>query len=552
MSSTGKRNTAATQGVSSTSLVLATSLFIVLLCNLTFFRHLLEVYPLAAGNLAFVISVGLLQFALLVLFLGLICFRRTAKPVLIVILLSTAVAAYFIDAFDIVLDTGMIGNTLNTDVAEVRDLLNVKIFLYFIFLGILPSILVMRSRLRVETFPRQLARAFASTAVSALVIAVTLMTFSGQYTDFFREHKPLRYYSNPLFNIYSGVQYAARHGSHSGEAESRTVIGDDASTPADDNQRELVILVVGEAARADRFSLNGYARDTNPMLEAEEVVSFTNMRSCGTATMVSVPCIFSDLGREDFSNAKAAGRQNLLDVLKHAGVNVLWRDNNSSSKGVAVDVPYESFKDEDTNSICDSECRDVGMLVQLQDFVDAHPDGDIFVVLHQMGNHGPAYYKRYPQDFARFLPACDTSQLQDCSGEELGNAYDNAILYTDYFLARVVDFLKANDSAFETAMFYVSDHGESLGEGGIYLHGLPYFMAPDNQTHVASVLWLGDKFKVDRGHLRTIRDQPFSHDNVFHTVLGLMEVRTEVYRPDLDMLFDPRRLAAAEASAPQK
>lgn len=315
-------------------------------------------------------------------------------------------------------------------------------------------------------------------------------------------------------------------------------VGTDAHTPATDTDRDLIILVVGEAVRADHFSLNGYSRQTNPLLQQEDVISFSNMYACGTATATSVPCMFSIYPREQFNEGQAASTENLLDVLRHAGVHVLWRDNNSDSKGVALRVPYEDFRQPDRNSVCEVECRDEGMLAGLQEYIDAQTTGDIVIVLHQMGNHGPAYFKRYPPEFERFTPVCATNQLSDCSTEEIVNAYDNALLSTDAFLVKVIDLLKKNDQRFETAMVYLADHGESLGEYGVYLHGLPYAMAPDSQKHVAALLWFGDNFRIDRQAVLAKAAEHLSHDNLFHTMLGLLEIETVVYNPDLDITHD--------------
>lgn len=239
-------------------------------------------------------------------------------------------------------------------------------------------------------------------------------------------------------------------------------MGNDAKTPSNDPDRELVIMVVGETGRADHWSLNGYGHETNPLLSREDVINFPDFWSCGTFTSYSVPCMFSRLGREQFTPEKAKDEDNVLDILQRAGVSVLWRDNNSNSKGVADRVAYEDFKKPDKNPVCDEgECRDEGMLHGLQEYIDAQK-GDIMIVLHQMGNHGPAYYKRYPKAFERFTPACQTNDLGSCSKEEINNAYDNAIIYTDYFLSKAIALLKRNDKKFETAMLYVADHGESL------------------------------------------------------------------------------------------
>lgn len=246
--------------------------------------------------------------------------------------------------------------------------------------------------------------------------------------------------------------------------------------------------------------------------------------------------MFSVFGRSGYNDKKAHETENVLDVLKHAGVHVLWRDDNSSSKGVADRVTYEDFQSSKTNPVCDVECRDEGMLSGLQDHIDRRDRGDILIVLHQMGNHGPAYYKRYPKRFEKFTPVCRSNQLEECTNDRIENTYANAVLYTDYFLSRAIDLLKRNSDAFETALVYVSDHGESLGENGLYLHGLPHFMAPDSQKHVAALMWFGESFMIDKKAIRAKSNGSFSHDNLFHTLLGLMEVRTSVYNKNLDIL----------------
>ncbi|MGE5663728.1 MAG: phosphoethanolamine transferase, partial [Deltaproteobacteria bacterium] len=341
-------------------------------------------------------------------------------------------------------------------------------------------------------------------------------------------------YANPITWMYSAARYSVLP--LKSKAIAVRPIGTDAAIPASDTDRELIILVVGEAVRADRLSLNGYGKETNPYTAKEDVISFSRFYSSGTSTAVSVPCMFSVFGRSGYSDKRAHDTENLLDVLSHAGVHVLWRENNSSSKGVADRVAYEDYQNPKVNPVHDVECRDEGMLEGLQDYVDRIERGDILIVLHQMGNHGPAYYKRYPREFEKFTPVCGTNQMEECTREEIENAYANAVLYTDYFLSRVIDLLKKNTERFETAMVYVSDHGESLGENHIYLHGLPYFMAPDSQKHVAALMWFGKSFDIDKEALRAKAHLPFSHDHLFHTILGLMEVRTSVYNRKLDIL----------------
>jgi len=531
--------------LSSNQVIVGSALFLTAFANLAFFRNVLAAFDTLPGGHIHALSVGAVLVCTLMLVLSLLCVGRTLKPMLVVLFVLSACAAYFMDTYNVIIDSDMLTNVAVTDPAEVRDILTPRLGLYLLLLGILPAVVVLRLPVRPEGL-RQALRARALLALSALLGALALIFLSsGFYASFFREHKALRYYTNPTTPIYAAYRFISRRPAH--DPGPPRAIAEDAQRPDKDIDRELVIMVVGETARADRFSLNGYPRDTNPRLSKEDVVSFSQVEACGTSTAISVPCMFAIYDRDHFSGGKAAETENLLDVLVRAGVNVLWRDNNSDSKGVALRVPMEDYRSPRTNTLCDLECRDEGMLVGLQDYIDHHTTGDVLIVLHQLGSHGPAYYKRYPAEFRVFAPTCETNQLDICTQEEIGNTYDNTILYTDHFLSRVIDLLRANDRGFETAMLYVSDHGESLGESGLYLHGLPYLIAPDTQTHVPFVVWFGRHYDdVDLSAMRQLRDQPLSHDNIFHTLLGFFEIRTDVYDPKLDLLQLARDVAGAQ------
>jgi len=520
--------------ITQTKLILLATLFFVLFGNYAFYIHVLEIYPASLKNMGFLFSLPVVLACFIVLLLTLVSSRYTIKPVLILLLLLSSVAGYFMDNYNVVIDYVMIQNLVQTDIHEASDLFSLKLVLYFLLLGVLPSVFVYLAEIQPVTWKRAIITKTLSILITVLLALLVALPFSKSYTSFAREHTSLRYYTNPTYYIYSVGKYINQT-YNSGEVVVQS-LGTDAQVPATDLDRELVILVIGEAVRADRLSLNGYQRETTPLLQNEDVVSFSEMYSCGTSTSYSVPCMFSIFPRGVYSSSKGESSENLLDVLQHAGVQVLWRDNNSDSKKVATRVEYQDYKNPDVNPLCDDECRDIGMLVGLQEYIDRNQENDIFIVLHQMGNHGPAYYKRYPEDYERYTPVCRSNQFEECTTEEINNAYDNAILYTDYFLSQVIELLKKNTDRFETAMVYMSDHGESLGEHNVYLHGLPYAIAPDAQTHIGSVFWFGDNFKIDQKALRNKSTKQFSQDNLFHTVLGLLEIKTTVYDKNLDMV----------------
>jgi len=525
--------------ITQTQLILLTSLFLVAFDNYAFFTNLTKVYPMS-DNFGFVVSTALVNFFFTVLLLSLVSTKWTIKPIIITVLIVSSLTNYFMNAYHVVIDASMIRNMMQTNINESMDLLTLKQVLYFIFLGVLPSLYVYKVKIESRGFKTEILSRLKLIATAIVVIGLSIFLFSKYYTSFAREHKPLRFTVNPTYWIYSTGKYI--HKTFNSGPIVVKPIGEDAKVvkKADDNRSKLVIMVVGEAARADHFSLNGYERDTNPLLEKDDIINFSNMSSCGTSTAESVPCMFSKYDRSDYNYKKGITTENVLDVLKHTkDVAILWRDNNSDSKGVALRVPYEDFKIPKNNSICvEGECRDIGMLVGLDKFIEKNKGKDILIVLHQMGNHGPAYFKRYTKEFEKFTPTCKTNQLEDCTQQEITNAYDNAILYTDYFLDNVIKFLKKYDDRYDTAMIYMADHGESLGEKGVYLHGLPYFMAPDAQTHIGAVMWFGKHMSkvIDANALRQRSKKAYSQDNLFHTLLGIFNVKTKVYDPDMDML----------------
>ena len=516
------------------NLIILTALFFVVFDNIAFFTHSIDVYGLNGINVIYIISLAIVLFSFIIFLFTLLSSRYTTKPILIFTLMVSSSINYFMNNYNIIVDSDMIRNTLQTNYDESMDLLSIKLILYIVFLGILPSIMVYKTSISYEkSIKKEIFSKLKIVSISLLVIIIILFSFSKFYTSFFREYKPLRYYTNPTYWIYNIGKYVSE--TYTTNDTTIKVIASDAKIKDTQKPPKLVILVVGEAARADKFSLNGYNKETNPLLKQEDIINFSNFYSCGTSTAESLPCMFGIYPRDDYSYKKGRYTQNVLDILyKTNDIEIFWRDNNSDSKGVALRLKYKDYKSNKTNTVCDIECRDEGMLVGLDKLIKNKNKKNILIVLHQMGNHGPAYYKRYPKRFEVFTPVCKTNQLEKCTQDEINNAYDNAIIYTDYFLSKTINFLKKYDKEYETSMIYISDHGESLGEHGLYLHGLPYFMAPDEQKHVASVFWSNNKTYYQG----IDKDRYYSHDYLFHTLLGLFDVETNVYDKKLDLLKD--------------
>jgi lipid A ethanolaminephosphotransferase len=303
----------------------------------------------------------------------------------------------------------------------------------------------------------------------------------------------------------------------------------------------LVVLVMGETARADRFSLNGYERDTNRYTRAYDVVNFPRVTACGTSTAESVPCIFSGLGRASFSHDAAMGRESIVRAMQRLGVATFWRDNSTGCKEVCDEAHFEQRAGWADPELCDATgCFDELLLKGFDSLLDDR-SRDHLIVLHQRGSHGPAYNTDVPQWAKEYLPECNLPNLRNCEREAINNSYDNTILYTDYFLSRVIDELDKRSGDFDVAMLYVSDHGESLGENGLYLHGFPYAMAPREQTQVPMLMWASSAFYAARAHvdpqcLRRSAQRSTSHDAIFHTLLPIFRLESPLYDGDLDLL----------------
>jgi lipid A ethanolaminephosphotransferase len=532
-----------TQQMNVAACTLAASVFFVLACNLRFWKTFVD----ATGGFQFRnLPLYLASFLILVLVLNtlltLVAFRPVLKPFLIFLFIATSLAAYFMNQYGVSIDAAMMQNVFETDVREAAELGNWNLVVTVLLLGLLPSVFVWRVRLDAPPLIRNLLAKSSIVAVSLVVAAGTLVVNYKTYAPAFREHGELRYLVAPANYLYATIRYLSKKRRPPVVA----AIGTDAIKGpawAGRTRRSITVIVVGETARAMNFSLNGYERETNPLLSRQRgLINFSDVSSCGTATAVSVPCVFSVLGRQNYSEGRAKSQQGLLDVLSHAGFDVMWRDNNSGCKGVCDRVRFEDVSVPAAgNPFCNQEeCYDERLLDNLPKII-REARNDLVIVLHQKGSHGPAYWKRYPEKFGKWAPACRTSNLEKCPTRDIVAAYDNTILYTDYFLSKTIDILRDSSAkaGVDTAFLYFSDHGESLGERNLYLHGAPYIISPIEQRHVPLMLWLSDgflsRFHVDEKCLAARAGQPFSHDHVFHSVLGMLNVSTAVYNPALDI-----------------
>lgn len=521
----------------------------------------------SARSLFALAGVALVLWALLSLMVRLLCWPRLAKPAVVVLLLAAAAAAHFIGSYGILIDKGMIRNVLQTDWREASDLASLPLLIDLALRGLLPAALVVVVRIEFRPWRASIKGIAAHAALTVALALAFAAAFFGDYASAARNQRELRHMLTPT-NVANG--FFGLWKEHRRAELKLTRVGEDARrAPVPALGRPLlVVLMVGETARAANFSLGGYGRSTNQALDGKDVVYFPNVTACGTDTATSLPCMFSDLGAERFSVAAAGARENVLDILTRAGVSVRWLDNNSGCKGICQRVASVDLSRGTDPGLCDGqECLDGVLVKALREELAASAGaaasasasagasalGDGLIVLHMKGSHGPRYYRRYPSSSRRFEPTCDTNEIQRCGREALRNTYDNGINYTSEVLAQTIDLLAAQADRVDSVMLYVSDHGESLGESGVYLHGLPRIMAPAEQTRVPMIAWLSAgaqlRLGVSRAALQQVASVSYSHDNLTPTLLGSFGVRTRVYRAELDLLAKARAAGPGDGAA---
>ncbi len=533
----------------SDALALLSSLYFALVANGGFWSAALQGHSLSSPQswghaLALGVALVGLQFVLL----GLLLTRHSAKPVLAVLFIVAAVAVHATWRYGVYLDPAMLRNALKTDAPEVRELITPALWRDLLLLAGPPLLLLSRLDLRRRPLRQALVRRALALGIGSVVVAGALLADFQSLASLMRNHKEVRYLVTPTNVVYSLVRATSSNGVR--PAQVRLPIGTDARLgPAwtASARPVLMVVVVGETARSANWGLAGYARQTTPGLAARAPISFPRVSTCGTDTETSVPCLFARIGRRAYDETRIHREQSLLHLLARTGLDVQWIDNQSGCKGVCDGLPTRQPKPADHPGLCDRErCLDDVLLGELDQVVRpvaagpaAAPAGQV-VVLHMLGNHGPAYYRRYPADDAPWQPACQDDDLSRCTREEIVNAYDNALHHTDRVLSAAIDRLRALASTHDVALVYVSDHGESLGEKGLFLHGMPYAIAPDEQKQVPMILWMSDgyaqRFGVDRECLRRqAAAGGASHDHLFHSLLGLLDVRTAAQSPALDL-----------------
>lgn len=526
-------------------LILLVSLWIALTCNVGYWRVIAENSPPGdLPTLAFFASFSLLTVGLIGLVMLVLAVGRGTRVVLAIALFVAAGAGYFTANYGVLFDTGMLVNVIETNQAEAFELVSPSLIAITAIFGLIPAILIWRYPLSSRRFPAALLQRSIAVFFALGLIAGPLYASQKEIFSVARNHQELRHMIAPL-NVISASYIFARDSLETPAAFKQVALDATHVNAALEGQRPIVhVLIVGETARAANFGLNGYALNTNPELTHYKGIHFLEATSCGTATAVSLPCMFSIQERQNFDREESRNEDNLLDIAARSGYDVYWVDNGNGCKGLCSRVDSRDVHISNASIICPKgKCYDEMLVDELENILSS-VTSDTLIVLHQLGSHGPAYFRRYPETSRVFRPDCRSANFGDCSNLEISNAYDNTIAYTDHVIAAAIDTLSIHSNDINASLIYVSDHGESLGEHHLYLHGMPYKFAPEEQTRVPMIAWLSaDAMKqqhVESNCNLHTDSMPISHDNLFHTELGLLGIKTTVYKPELDIFLTCR------------
>lgn len=521
--------------------ILLVSILFAALQNWPIFLHFITILSeLEKFKLGFVISIPLLLVAALNFVFIPFSIKYLTKPFFSLLLVVGSITSFAMIKYRVFFDTDMIQNIFETNSSEASSYFSFSALLWVTLIGILPSILICLIKIEYpQRWYKGLLARISSMAASLVIIAIIAFFYYQDYASIGRNNKTLNKEIVPANVVYSTTKYISKR--YLQKPLPFQKIGEDATRVAQSDKPTLMFLVVGETARSQSFSMNGYHQETNPFTAKEEgVISFSDVRSCGTATAVSVPCMFSNMGRKEYDDLRARNSEGLLDVLQRSGISILWKENDGGCKDVCNRVPTIEIQPSDFPTLCNKKtCFDDVLLEKLDQEIDGMK-GDKLLAFHLIGSHGPTYFQRYPDDFKHFMPDCPRSDIENCTDQELKNTYDNTIRYTDSVIAKMIHTLKSYEDKYNTTLIYLSDHGESLGEKGLYLHGTPYKFAPDEQTRVPMQVWMSPSYvkekRLDMTCLkRNAKSESYSHDNLFSSVLGLWDVKTTVYNPALDI-----------------
>jgi len=495
-------------------LVLIFSFINLVLYHYAFYKFVLNNIEIQSFNgIALLASITVLALLLnaVVFYLLLYGLRMAGKVLMALFFIINAIAVYFVNTYGVIIDKSMIGNVLNTNYDEASSFFSITFVVYLVVIGIIPAILLFKVKAAKVKFKKFIVQ--VSLTLVFLLLLIYANATNWLWID--KHSKQLGALVMPWsYVVNTGRFYKSQNKKNKEEILLPDLTGKD-------NTKSVVVLVIGESARSANFSLYGYGKNTNPLLSATKNLHVYNAESSATYTTAGIKAILDH---------KETGKyyEILPNYLYRNGIEVFWRTTNWGEPTVHI----ENYQTKEyLENLCQgAQCAyDEVLLYGLKDLVLESTNNKVLIILHTSTSHGPTYYKKYPEEFNQFTPVCRNVELSKCTNEELINAYDNTILYTDYILANLIAELQDLEE-YNTSMIFVSDHGESLGENNLYMHGIPMSIAPAEQYEIPFIVW------TSNDSLQFKNEEMLSQYNVFHTVLDFLAVESPVYDESMSIL----------------
>ena len=473
-----------------------------------FFSYIAENVNGDFNGVWIIISIAIVMFALnyfvyyLLLYLG----RVVGKYIIAITLVGNAICLYFINTYNVLIDRSMMGNVLNTQFSESSSFFSWTMVLVALLLGVVPSVLLIRKSINYGS----IGRFFANLGISLLLVIVAVAS-NYKNTFWIDRHAPI---IGSKIMPWSYTINSIRYYNHQKRTNQKEILLLDVEEATE--SKDICVLIIGESARSHNFSLYGYERETNPLMKAAGVTAI-KARASHTNTLNAVKAILQHKPSGDKLY------EILPNYLARNGVDVVWRRSNWGTPPLHVKKEYT--KDGLKKRYPEVDSSYDGILFHaLKEEIMASDSTKIFIGLHTYTSHGPEYYSNTPEEFKRFTPECKTVEMANAKYEELINAYDNTIIYTDYLVHSVIEMLKREFPDRRSCVIFISDHGESLGEGGLYMHGVPMSTAPAEQLDIPFIVWTSENAEVKVKEIESA-----GHYHIYHSVLRFLGLQTPFF-----------------------
>ena len=503
------------------------SIWTLLVYNIPFFNYVSDNSNESVGGRIFLLAsvvVIMLVLNFMMTYLVMFLMRFVGRILLAILSIINATAVYFIFTYSVIIDATTIENVFNTRYSEASGFFSLPLWLFIIAFGLLPAIWCL-----LQPVDYGKAKKLGVCCGSSLVIILVVASMNISQTLWISQHDTEL---GGLLQPWSYLVNTGRVISFSQEEQAEEIKLPDGTIA--DNEKAVVVLVIGESSRKANFQLYGYQRNTNPLLSKQEGLKVYEATSCATYTTAGTKAILEPQDSGDLYEL-------LPNYAFRTGVDVSWRSSNWGEPPIHID---EYLTNEELGEKYPDEniYNDAILLKGLRERIESSPKNKVLIVLHTSTSHGPKYADKYPKEFEVYKPVAKNVEEGQKSVGLLINAYDNTILYTDFLVDSLINMLRSMTD-WNSAMIFISDHGESLGENKMFMHGLPMKLAPKVQYEIPFLVWTSDHFRdykpistekdAPEGQLPAVLDQHY----VFHSVLNLLSIQSPAYNKDYDIFI---------------